>query len=281
MNLIINADDAGIDKGRNEGIFRCVEQGVVGSVSVIVKQNGWKDIKERIKKGTKAGIGFHFNLTAGGPLVKGHQTIAQNDAQFFSKFELFKKAMAGELNPTEVERELATQLEVFNQIGVPPAHIDGHNHVHLLPGVREGFLKIIEKGSWVRLPWERGKPQDPPRDETPEMIYNTARRLVRALNYFSQEAKNFWQDKFRYVDDFTGTEVTPSPSMEGFKQAVEGLQGEICELMCHPGGEAGRDAVSFSRLAERRKETQILTAREFKEFLKSRGCDIVSFDRLN
>jgi chitin disaccharide deacetylase len=49
-----------------------------------------------------------------------------------------------------VEAEFIRQLDVFEHVtGRWPDFIDGHQHVHALPGVRTAFLKVISK----QIPW--------------------------------------------------------------------------------------------------------------------------------
>ena len=50
--------------------------------------------------------------------------------------------------------EIATQLRAFiDTFGRPPDFLDGHQHVHLFPQVRDAFLKVVAQGApdaWVR-----------------------------------------------------------------------------------------------------------------------------------
>jgi hypothetical protein len=50
--------------------------------------------------------------------------------------------------------EIATQLRAFlDAFGRPPDFLDGHQHVHLFPQVRDAFLKVVADAAplaWVR-----------------------------------------------------------------------------------------------------------------------------------
>ncbi len=279
MKLIVNADDAGIDCARNRGIFKAVDRGIVKSISVIVCQPGWADILKQIKKkeGANLSVGFHFNLTAGKPLSKNCPTLRQANGFFFNKFELWQRAFEGSIDTNDAARELKAQYFLFKKNCGVPSHVDGHNHVHLLPGVREAFAKIVPAGMLLRLPLEK---VIMPSKEIPNdlrSIYANTKQLISVFNRLSLDAKKFWRGRFRYVDDFTGTQFTDTPSLAVFKRSVRNLQGNVCEFMCHLGSRAGAQSAHFSKLKERPLELKILTSAKLRDFLKQNNIDLVSF----
>lgn len=277
MKLIINADDAGIDEARNRGILEAIDKGVVRSISLIVGQAGFEDAVKKFKNKKNISVGLHFNLTAERPLARGLRMLVKSDGAFFDKFELFQKAMRGEINPAEAARELQAQLAAFQATGITLSHLDGHNHVHLLPGIREAISMVMPQKTWVRLPFERNVESQNPRGKDPALIWKDSEELTAAFNFFSLEAKKIWRGHFRYTDDFAGSKISMSPSLEAFKSAVEGLTGNICELMVHPGDKPDADSVRFSKLTERVEELKILTSSAFKKYLEDEKIDIISF----
>ncbi|HOW36083.1 MAG TPA: ChbG/HpnK family deacetylase [Candidatus Omnitrophota bacterium] len=282
MKLIINADDAGIDAARNKGIFKAIDEGVVKSISVIVYQTGWADILDRLIDRKDLCVGVHFNLTAGRPLVENHKTLINERGFFLNKFELFTRAGRGEIDPSETAAEFKEQLEVFTRnTGITPAHYDGHNHIHLLPGAREGFFRVVPKGSWVRLALESGTDFKDLSQEDLLAVHKDPQQLVSYLNFLSAEARKVWGDQFHYPDDFRGTKVTPKPTLKAFKQAVDELHGNICELMCHPGDKADEYSAAFSQLKERQTELKILTSPKLKEYLQKKEIGLGSFKELS
>ena len=313
MKLLINADDAGIDASRNRGIFEAIDKGVVRNISVIVYQPGWVDVLDRISGREDIGIGLHVNLTAGRPLIDGHKTLVKDHGFFFDKFELFQRAHEGLIDPKEATVEFLAQLEKFESSGIKPTHINGHNHVHIYPGLREGFAEAFSENAWVRLPIESGnapaasegvdtfdgaqnssikKEKRAPLSINPEQapslspgrvewvdlkaIYDDSGRLVSVFNFLAFEAKKLWGNRFRYVDDFRGTKIT-HPSPEAFIKAIGELKGEVCELMCHPGAQAPDDSARFSTLKERQLELEALTSPQLKKFLDQKRIELVSF----
>lgn len=280
MKLIINADDAGIDKFRNSGIFKCIDAGLVKSISVIVYQTGWADISDKIFGRDDIGVGLHLNLTSGRPMVENLKTIVNDRGFFFDKFELFKRAADGLIDYREVAREFAFQWDVLKRIGVKISHVDGHNHVHLFKGVREALPEVFLDATKVRLPFDKSKKAVDPSGVDLKAVYDDSEKLTGIFNSLALEAKELWKGYFRYADDFCGVDLTPAPTLEGFKKSVSGLQGGTCELMCHPGDAADEDSSWFSQLKERQTERDILTSKDFKEFLQNKSIETISYKDL-
>src|SRR3989338_4403545 len=199
MKLIINADDAGVDTSRNAGIFQAIEQNAVTSVSVLVGLNGWEDLLARLSKRKFDATGLHLNLTAGKPFSKNTKTLSDAQGNFYNKFELFKRSREGLLDSGELESEFRAQKKIFEGAGLRYSHIDGHNHVHLLPGAREVLPNIFPKGTKVRLPVEIPHLGVDPRAFEVMEIYNNVENLIAATNFLCAKAKEVWNGHFKYV----------------------------------------------------------------------------------
>ena len=58
--------------------------------------------------------------------------------------ELLIRCLSGQPDPTEVAREVKRQIVRFEEgTGHKPDFIDGHQHVHAFPGIRNGFLRAL------------------------------------------------------------------------------------------------------------------------------------------
>jgi len=86
------------------------------------------------------------------PISEGFTPL--RDGGFLELNELLRGAAARRLQHESMVIEIATQLSVFLEVfGRPPDFLDGHQHVHLFPQIRDAFLKVVTEGApdaWVR-----------------------------------------------------------------------------------------------------------------------------------
>jgi len=137
--LIVNADDYGMHHDINRGVRYCVENGLVNSVSVAV--NGQAFDKEEAaallqlkKRYPDLSIGVHLMLTEGRPLTAS-PTSWPGDIFPLHVFNLAGKLIQGRIRPDDVRFEWEEQVSKLVSYGIRPDHLDGHQHVHLIPGL--------------------------------------------------------------------------------------------------------------------------------------------------
>ncbi|MDA1140889.1 MAG: ChbG/HpnK family deacetylase [Planctomycetota bacterium] len=157
FQIIFNADDAGIDEQRNEGIIRAFQAGCVRSTTAIVNGRAFKQIVSIARAEPGLGLGLHLNLTDGRPLSQA-KSLAPSGI-FKPKRELWSQAWHGRIVQEEVAAEFRAQIEAFLETGLVPTHLDGHNHIHVFPGVWEVLMRVMNEFPvirGVRLPRESG-----------------------------------------------------------------------------------------------------------------------------
>src|SRR6185437_6513797 len=101
----------------------------------------------------RAAIGLHLTLTA--PFKPASTSFRPTrDGAFLPLKQLMAVAFRRGMKHDTLAIEIATQLRSFLiAFGRPPDFIDGHQHVHLLPQVREALLTVVRETSpcaWVR-----------------------------------------------------------------------------------------------------------------------------------
>jgi predicted glycoside hydrolase/deacetylase ChbG (UPF0249 family) len=125
--LIVCADDFPLDAGVRDAVFELVEQRRISAVSCLTDTKLWPSAGEMLSKlpGNIA-IGLHFNLTE----------LPNNEGN--SIYGWILRALAGAIDQQVVRDELQRQWDAFCvATGRPPDFIDGHQHVHALPGIAE------------------------------------------------------------------------------------------------------------------------------------------------
>ncbi len=152
------ADDYGISPGVNGAIRELIARGRLNATSVMVAapnlgddQAGELDLLNSGEK--RAAIGLHVTLTGPfKPMSAGFAPL--RDGCFLPLGEMMRAAVARRLQPEPLVIEIATQLTAFlDAFGRPPDFLDGHQHVHLFPQVRDAFLKVVAEAApyaWVR-----------------------------------------------------------------------------------------------------------------------------------
>lgn len=148
--LTVCVDDVGLHAGVNAAALALWRQGRVSSWSVLVDGPAAAEVVRPVDAGATLEIGWHLNLTEALPGAGFVRPLPR----------LIADAYCGRLSGTERARlaeEIARQWHRFLALfGHAPEFIDGHQHVHQLPGVREVLLALLvrENGTGHR-PWIR------------------------------------------------------------------------------------------------------------------------------
>ncbi|MBE0701998.1 MAG: ChbG/HpnK family deacetylase, partial [Afipia sp.] len=73
---------------------------------------------------------------------------------FWPVNKLLRMALLRRLDSEFVYAEVMAQIALFRELfGTPPAYLDGHQHVQLFPGIREGFIRAARDAApeaWAR-----------------------------------------------------------------------------------------------------------------------------------
>jgi hypothetical protein len=151
------ADDYGMAPGVNDAIRRLIATHRINATSVMTAAGHLGSdeagaLMEANAEG-RAALGLHVTLTAPfKPLSRNFAPL--RDGTFLPHPELMRAALTRRLNVEMLTLEIATQVEAFvDAFGRLPAYLDGHQHVQLLPQVRDAFLKVASEtvpGAWVR-----------------------------------------------------------------------------------------------------------------------------------
>ncbi len=231
--VVLCADDFGLSPGVSRGILELLEMGRLSATSCMVNYPEFRADAQPLRSFCgRADLGLHFSLTDSRPISR--------------------VALACHLRPpafSAMLKEVERQVEIFSSaMGILPDYIDGHQHVHVLPVVREAVVDVAKRiGAYVRVPrdpidgamWRRPAPL-----ESTYLSVASGRlaKLVEAACVITNRG-------FRGVRTFR--ESVPFAAI--YRKMIAGA-GQGCLVMCHPGHVddtlVGRDPVRNPRADE-------------------------------
>ena len=139
--LSVCADDFGLTPGISGAIARLARAQRITATSCITNSPYWASSAPLLKHFPQTvDVGLHINLTEGRPLSP---KLAAIWPSFPSLQELILRAHLRQLPLAALASEVAVQLAAFRAAsGLSPHYLDGHQHVHHLPGLRDIVLDM-------------------------------------------------------------------------------------------------------------------------------------------
>lgn len=241
--LWLNADDFGLSPGVSAGIVDAMLRGVLGTTTALVGGDvDTSNISDYV--GAIGGrIGLHLQLTDGRPRLSPAEVPSLvDDTGRFPR----RRAAVRRPNPEEVAREWRAQVHELRALGIEPSHLDSHHHVHLVPGVFDVYVELAREQG---VPARAGSPR--------------ARNILRAhgvpcADHFSE----------RFESQRTGAEDLLAILEDAARVMAD---GELLELMCHPGRPDETLAGRSDYVVERGHELETLLAPDLEPRIAAAG----------
>jgi predicted glycoside hydrolase/deacetylase ChbG (UPF0249 family) len=152
------ADDYGIAPAVSAAIRDLLARGRLSATSVMMAAPSFGRAEAQSLAALAAAappfaIGLHVTLT--GPFRPLSQNFAPlRDGAFLPLGAVMARAFLGRLERAALATEIAAQLAAFAAaFGRPPDYVDGHQHVQLMPTVRDALLAAVAEAAphaWVR-----------------------------------------------------------------------------------------------------------------------------------
>ena len=141
--IVVCADDFAMTNGVSQAIIDLAEAGRLSAVSAMTTTAHWPSHATWLARVRgKVSAGLHLNLTLGAPL--GAMPTFAPGRTFPTLGGVTGRALLRRIDPAELSAEIDRQIAAFEaEIGFPPDHIDGHQHVHALPQVRACLLGVL------------------------------------------------------------------------------------------------------------------------------------------
>jgi hopanoid biosynthesis associated protein HpnK len=283
--LIVNADDFGLTEQVSRGILDAHREGIVTSTTLMANGGAFDAAVSMARREYHLAIGVHLNLTEGVPVSPASNIPTLVDRQgrlHLSPRRLAQGIMTRQVNLAEVETELWHQIWKVLRAGILPTHLDGHKHVHVLPGVSDIVIRLAQEFSipGIRCPSEAAP-------KIPTLLRNGNSRIATAKQYLLGRAVSIFARRFREKLVKAGL-LSPAHfyglSQTGFldTQSIQDILGDVpegaSELMCHPGYLDADLAKTGTRLrVQREVEIRGLTAHQVRKLVADRGIQLINY----
>ncbi|MDB5705067.1 MAG: hypothetical protein JWN66_2183 [Sphingomonas bacterium] len=261
--LVLCADDFGLSPEISQVIAGLAEDGKINAISCMTACPGWiEDSELLLSLPLSIEIGLHITLTGETPLTA--MPSFTRDGRLPEIDRVMRDARFRRLPLDEIQGEIAAQFESFaTMLGRPPAFVDGHQHVHVLPGIRD--IVIAETARNAPFAWLRN---------CADSVASIAARPFRAKAignaYHSLGLKRAAaRAGLSCNDSFGGHYDFDSDYKEIFPSFLK-RPGSAHLVMCHPGaGEMPGDRIAAGRM----REAAALQAISMHDMAASHGLD--------
>lgn len=256
--IVLCADDYGQAPAISQGILALIKAARLSAVSCMTNTSYWQSHAEWLHPfKDNLDIGLHFTLTEG-PI-----TLPR----------LIVRSIFGQLDRQAIKDSLHSQLDAFQQkIGRKPDFLDGHQHVHQFPLIRDAFLEVYkewfpDKKAYVRV------------INCPHTVFDLKRSMIKGLGT-KPFTKLLDANKIPYNQTFSG--IYSFNKSRDYPNIFPFFLNEIGDgglIMCHPGLPSSplKDPIAHSRYFE----YQYLSGLRFKMDCEANGVVLDRFASSN
>lgn len=239
--VVLCADDFGMSPAIDTGIIRLAEQGRLSAASCLSQGPAFAVHAAALAE-TGVQAGLHLNFTE--PLGQA--------GLYLPLGALIHQAYLRRLDAAAVRAQILRQLDGFEAVlGRAPDFVDGHQHVHQLPQIREALLEALAKRypsqarPWLRSTRAAALGGLPARHRVKAGIIQALG--AQALARRARGAGFHLNARFAGVYDFRGGEAVYRVLLRNWLRGL--ADGDL--LMCHPAAHVdAADPMGAQRAAE-------------------------------
>lgn len=233
--LIVNADDFGLHDSVNQAVLAGHEHGIITSTSVMTGGRAFAQAVALAKTRPSLSTGVHLTLVSEHTVCPSAQvpSLVDSDGRLPSAYPVFiARYLAGRIELTDIQRELRAQMAKAVQAGLNVSHVDSHQHLHILPGILDVVLDLMDEFAVpsVRVPAE-------PVFFTGRDSYGLVRFVARgALTGLARWARRCIRRRGKQCPDhFFGMLQGGHMSEAALTAIIRRLPPGTAEIMVHPG----------------------------------------------
>ncbi len=220
--LIVTADDFGMNHEVNEAIERDHQAGLLTQASLMVNEPGADEAVRIARRNPKLCVGLHLTLCHGSATRISRLTDASGNLEPSPVRAGLRYFFNAHLRD-ELAHEINAQFARFLDLGFAPGYWDGHTHLHLHPTVFDLTLPVAHDLGFraVRLVRERGN------RPVPLVFQWLSRRAIPPLR-----ARGI-----QFADRIFGLRRTGRMDTRYFENTIRKLPRGVSEIYYHPGAE--------------------------------------------
>jgi predicted glycoside hydrolase/deacetylase ChbG (UPF0249 family) len=254
------ADDYGQDPAIDDACLQLIARGCINAVTCMTRSPRWCDSAAALKTSmAHCAVGLHFELT--------HDW--QDQRIHFRLSSLLLRALLHMLDRNVIRASLLSQLDDFEAaVGRPPDFIDGHQHIHEFPVIRDILLSELQHryGNLHDKLWIRST------------FSHAGHRGLKGLLLQWLGRASFQQAVaragFNVNTDFGGV-YDFQPANHCYAQHMAGWMAKIQDggvIMCHPASAlVAHDSIAAARM----QEFRFLASDDFTQILQREDVTLV------
>lgn len=270
------ADDYSQTPAISQGILKLLQEKRLSATTCMTNSPYWTVHGPWLKTFVgEVDIGLHLNFTEGNPLTPALSLT--DHGQFIALPKLLIQAQLGKLNTQAITTEINAQLDQFITVmGKLPDFVDGHQHIHHFPMIREVLLKTYKdrlqaNGRYLRsVAYKNG------------LLSLSLKKLalqITGAHHFQQQLikqniphNNSFSGVYHFKDDIN------------YRSLFLGFLAEIKNgglIMCHPGLATDNTATDHDPISKNRAiEFQYLASDSFVKDCQDNDVEIVRYTYL-
>lgn len=277
-NLVVNADDFGLTEGINRGIVDAFQNGIVTSTSLLATMPAFQHAVDLARK-NHLDIGVHVSLTVGTPCsgIQKLSPILKNNEFINSYSHLFMNMGTGRIALRDLKYEIASQIIKIRKNGLKISHINGHQHILMVPFLFKSILSLMKE---YQIPFLR---------VPAEIVGASSLKSPKGWGFLILGIlSKYWKLKLRFAGSlvrtathFHGLSFSERMSLQDLMGVLKSLKPGITEILCHPGY---RDTVFLPAHLQgpfmRERELQALKSSEVINYIAQKNIRLMGYEKL-
>ena len=277
--LIVNADDFGLDPAINRGIAESFRNGIVTSASLLACGIAFDEAVRLAKEDEDMGVGIHLALNEEAPVLSPDRIMTLIDPRTRTLWELpvfLRRYLFGKIDLAQVRSELKAQMEKAFGSGLKFTHLDGHKHIHMLPGVLNIVLELAKRFGISRLRVSKTGWHHTLRSTKMQRAVGAAVLTVMADLQLGK-VRRYGVDTPDYSEGVINSGGLDEKILLGILNALPLGNGE---LFCHPGLTTNSWQARYKWKYNWASELKALTSPAVKTLVKDLNIQLIHYDEI-